>query len=254
MHDIVDTAVAAGSFTTLAAAVTAAGLVPTLKGTGPFTVFAPTDEAFAKLPDGVLDALWKPENKDVLAKILTYHVVSGVTLAKNITAGDVATVEGDSITLSVDPVKANDATIITADIPASNGVIHAIDTVLLPPGVDLASLVAAPATPESLTVYFANASDAIDAEAQAKIDGAVEQFKKLPAGTKVSIVGHASTRGNPERNRALSIARANNVKADLEKGLGADASKIEFSVDAKGDTQPDVDEAKSRKVTIEIQP
>lgn len=244
----------AGNFTKLTAAIGAAGLTDTLMGEGKFTVFAPTDEAFAKLPDGVLDALLKPENKDLLAKVLTYHVVSGETFAKDITAGDVATVEGDSITLSVDPVKANDATIITADIPASNGVIHAIDTVLLPPGVDLASLVAAQATPESLTVYFANASAAIDAEAQAKIDAAVEQLKKLPAGTKVSIVGHASTRGNPERNGALSIARANNVKADLEKGLGADASKIEFSVDAKGDTQPDVDEAKSRKVTIEIQP
>jgi uncharacterized surface protein with fasciclin (FAS1) repeats len=244
----------AGNFTKLTAAIGAAGLTDTLMGDGKFTVFAPTDEAFAKLPAGVLDALLKPENKDVLAKVLTYHLVSGETFAKDITAGDVETVEGDSITLSVDPVKANDATIITPDIPASNGVIHAIDTVLLPPGVDLASLVAAPATPESLTVYFANASSAIDGEAQAKIDGAVAKLKQLPAGTKVAIVGHASTRGNPERNRELSISRANNVKADLEKGLGADASKIEFTVDAKGDTEPDVDEAKSRKVTIEIQP
>ncbi len=250
-------AAAAGNFTKLTAAIEAAGLKDTLMGEGKFTVFAPTDEAFAKLPEGVLDALLKPENKDILAKVLTYHVVSGETFAKDITAGDVATVQGDTVTLSIDPVKANDANVITPDIPASNGVIHAIDTVLLPPGLDLASLVAAPAapaTPESLTVYFANASAQIDAEAQAKIDGAVEQLKKLPAGTKVIIVGHASTRGNAQRNRELSIARANNVKADLEQGLGADASKIEFSVDAKGDTEPDVDEAKSRKVTIEIQP
>jgi uncharacterized surface protein with fasciclin (FAS1) repeats len=244
----------AGNFTKLTAAIEAAGLKDTLMGEGKFTVFAPTDDAFAKLPAGVLDALLKPENKDTLAKVLTYHVVSGETFAKDITAGTVPTVEGDTISLSVDPVKVNDATVITPDIPASNGVVHAIDTVLLPPGLDLGSLVAAPATPESLTVYFANASSAIDGETQAKIDGAVAQLKSLPAGTKVKIVGHASTRGNPEQNRALSIARANNVKDDLVKGLGADASKIEFSVDAKGDTEPDVDEAKSRKVTIEIQP
>ena len=244
----------AGNFAKLTAAIEAAGLTDTLMGEGKLTVFAPTDEAFAKLPAGVLDALLKPENKDTLAQVLTYHVVSGETFAKDITAGTVPTVEGDTITLSIDPVKVNDATVITPDIPASNGVIHAIDTVLVPPGLDLGSLVAAPATPEGLTVYFANASAAIDAEAQAKIDGAVAQLKSLPAGTKVNIVGHASTRGNPAANRALSIARANNVKDDLVKGLGADASKIEFSVEAKGDTEPDVDEAKSRKVTIEIQP
>jgi uncharacterized surface protein with fasciclin (FAS1) repeats len=250
----------AGNFKTLTTAIGAAGLTDTLMGAGKFTVFAPTDEAFAKLPPGVVDALLKPENKDVLTKILTYHVVPGETLAKDITAGDVKTVEGDTVKLTIDGgVKANDASVLTADIPASNGVIHAIDTVLLPPGVDVAALLGAgpAAAPESLTVYFANNSSAIDKEAQTKIEGAVEQLKKLPAGTKVKIVGHASKTGNSDKNQALSIDRGNNVRDALIEGLGgagAASSKVSFSVEARGDTQPDVDEAKSRKVTIEIQP
>lgn len=138
--DIVDVAVANG-FTTLAAAVEAAGLVETLKGEGPFTVFAPTDEAFAALPAGVLDALLLPENKDTLAKILTYHVVSGAVKAADVTDGDVPTVEGQTITLSTaDGVTVNGATVIAADVMASNGVVHVIDAVLLPPDVDPAAL------------------------------------------------------------------------------------------------------------------
>jgi uncharacterized surface protein with fasciclin (FAS1) repeats len=139
---IVDVASGAGNFSTLVAAVTAAGLVETLSGEGPFTVFAPTDEAFAALPAGVLDALLLPENKETLVKILTYHVVSGKVMAADVTAGDVATVEGSNIMLSTTSgVKVNDATVVTADIPASNGVIHAIDAVILPPGVDVAALI-----------------------------------------------------------------------------------------------------------------
>ncbi len=247
----------ANNFKVLTAAIGAAGLTDTLTNDGKFTVFAPTDEAFAKLPPGLVDALVKPENKDVLTKILTYHVLSGETLAKDIVAGDVATVEGATIKLSTDGgVKVNDATVITADIPASNGVVHAIDTVLLPPGLDVSALLPAPpATPESLTVYFANNSSRLNAEAQAKINGAIEQLKKLPAGTKVNIVGHASKTGNSEKNEALSIDRANNVQAALIEGLGGSAaSAIQFSVEARGDTQPDADEATSRRVTIEIQP
>jgi uncharacterized surface protein with fasciclin (FAS1) repeats len=138
--DIVDVAVANG-FTTLAAAVEAAGLVETLKGEGPFTVFAPTDEAFAALPAGVLDALLLPENKDTLAKILTYHVVSGAVMAADVTDGEVPTVEGQNITLSTaDGVTVNGATVIAADVVASNGVVHVIDAVLLPPDVDPAAL------------------------------------------------------------------------------------------------------------------
>ena len=138
---IVDVASGAGNFNTLVAAVTAADLVETLSGTGPFTVFAPTDEAFAALPAGVLDALLLPENKEILVKILTYHVVSGMVMAADITDGDVATVEGSNVMLvTTSGVKVNDANVVSADVPASNGVIHAIDAVILPPGVDVAAL------------------------------------------------------------------------------------------------------------------
>ncbi len=138
---IVDVAVENGSFTTLVAAVEAAGLVETLSGDGPFTVFAPTDDAFAALPDGVLDALLLPENQDTLTAILTYHVVPGTVLAADIADGDVATVEGQSVTLATEGgVTVNGVSVVTADVTASNGVIHVIDGVLLPPDVDPAAL------------------------------------------------------------------------------------------------------------------
>ncbi|RMH47357.1 MAG: fasciclin domain-containing protein [Alphaproteobacteria bacterium] len=132
--DIVDTAVAAGSFKTLVAAVQAAGLVETLKGEGPFTVFAPTDEAFARLPAGTVEDLLKPENKDRLVAILTYHVVPGKVMSSDLRDGMMAkTVQGQSakITLSVPPM-IDDARIIRPDIETSNGVIHVIDAVILP--------------------------------------------------------------------------------------------------------------------------
>ncbi len=136
--DIVDTAVAAGTFKTLAAALEAAGLVETLKGEGPFTVFAPTDEAFAKLDKALLDDLLKPENKDTLVAILTYHVVAGkVTAADVVKLTSAKTVQGEEITIKVDGnmVMVNDAKVTATDIMASNGVIHVIDTVILPPSV-----------------------------------------------------------------------------------------------------------------------
>jgi uncharacterized surface protein with fasciclin (FAS1) repeats len=130
--DIVDTAVAAGSFKTLVAAVQAAGLVDTLKGKGPFTVFAPTDEAFAKLPAGTVEALLK--DKEKLVKILTYHVVSGQVMAKDVTTGAVKTVEGSALQVKKDAsgVMVDEAHVIKADILATNGVIHVIDTVVIP--------------------------------------------------------------------------------------------------------------------------
>ena len=133
--DIVDTAVAAGSFNTLATALKAAGLVETLKGPGPFTVFAPTDEAFAKLPAGTLESLLKPENKAKLAGILTYHVVAGKVMAADVVKLTSAkTVNGQSVKVAVDggKVKVDGANVVKTDIAASNGVIHLIDTVLLP--------------------------------------------------------------------------------------------------------------------------
>lgn len=132
--DIVDTAVAAGSFTTLVAAVKAAGLVETLKGPGPFTVFAPTDAAFAKLPAGTVEDLLKPENKDKLVSILTYHVIPGKVMSGDLSEGLMAkTVQGGKVTITLaGGPRINGANITTADVAASNGVIHVIDTVILP--------------------------------------------------------------------------------------------------------------------------
>ena len=129
--DIVDTAVAAGSFKTLVTAVQAAGLVDTLKGPGPFTVFAPTDEAFAKIPKAQLDALLADKAK--LTAVLTYHVVPGKVMAKDVKAGKVKTVQGSELTISTTGgVKVDAANVVTTDVAASNGVIHVIDTVVLP--------------------------------------------------------------------------------------------------------------------------
>ena len=134
-QDIVDTAVAAGSFKTLVTAVQAAGLVDTLKGAGPFTVFAPTDEAFAKLPPGTVEDLLKPENKAKLAAILTYHVVAGKVMAKDaMKLHEAKTVNGEELMIktSMGSVMINGAKVVKPDIVCSNGVIHVIDTVLLP--------------------------------------------------------------------------------------------------------------------------
>lgn len=133
LADIVDTAVNAGSFSTLVAAIKAAKLVDTLKGAGPFTVFAPTDEAFAKLPEGTVDSLLKDIPK--LTKILTYHVVSGKVMAADVVKlKSATTVEGSNVKIdaSKSGVKVNDATVATTDVAADNGVIHIIDTVLIP--------------------------------------------------------------------------------------------------------------------------
>ncbi|MQY41706.1 fasciclin domain-containing protein [Epibacterium sp. SM1969] len=132
--DIVDTAVGAGSFTTLVAAVQAAGFVDTLKGDGPFTVFAPTDDAFAALPEGTVETLLKPENKDQLVSILTYHVVPGAVKSTDLSDGmKAATVQGSAVTIGAsDGVTVDGANVVQADILASNGVIHVIDAVILP--------------------------------------------------------------------------------------------------------------------------
>jgi uncharacterized surface protein with fasciclin (FAS1) repeats len=141
--DLVAVATEAGSFGTLLAAATAAGLVETLQSAGPFTVFAPTDEAFAALPDGLVEALLKPENKETLIKVLTYHVLATAVHASDVASGEVATVEGSKIKVEVgDKVVLNGSATVTAtDINATNGIIHVIDAVLVPAGVDPAALV-----------------------------------------------------------------------------------------------------------------
>ena len=134
-QDIVDTAVAAGDFKTLAAALSAAGLISTLKGAGPFTVFAPTDAAFAKLPAGTVESLLKPENKDQLTSILTYHVVPGTVMAADVVKlSEAKTVNGKMLQVKASNggVTINDANVASTDILASNGVIHVFDSVVLP--------------------------------------------------------------------------------------------------------------------------
>ena len=133
--DIVDTAIAAGQFSTLVAAVQAAGLVDTLKSEGPFTVFAPTDAAFAALPEGTVENLLKPENKDQLVAVLTYHVVAGKVMAADIAGKtmEVDSVQGSAISVNaMNGVMVDNANVVTADIETSNGVIHVIDAVILP--------------------------------------------------------------------------------------------------------------------------
>ena len=133
--DIVQTAVSNGSFNTLVTAVKAAGLVDTLKGPGPFTVFAPTDDAFARLPSGTVEKLLKPENKKQLVAILTYHVVPGKVMSKDIAGKrtEAKSVEGDSVSIdATNGVKVDNARVVKADVEASNGVIHVIDTVIMP--------------------------------------------------------------------------------------------------------------------------
>ena len=136
MSDIVDTAVEAGSFTTLVAAVQAAGLEETLRGEGPFTVFAPTDDAFAALPEGTVETLLMEENRDQLVAVLTYHVLPGKVMSGDIAGQElsVATVEGSEVSVNAtDGVMVDGANVVTADIETSNGVIHVIDAVILPP-------------------------------------------------------------------------------------------------------------------------
>jgi uncharacterized surface protein with fasciclin (FAS1) repeats len=141
---IVDVAVEAGSFETLVAAVTAAELAETLSGEGPFTVFAPTDEAFAALPEALVPCLLEDENQEALASILTYHVVEGAVFSTDLVEGEVATVQGEEITIGLtDGVTINETvSVVTADIEADNGVIHVIDGVIVPPSIDVEEFLA----------------------------------------------------------------------------------------------------------------
>jgi transforming growth factor-beta-induced protein len=186
--DIVDTAVKAGSFKTLVAAVKAAGLVDTLKGKGPFTVFAPTDEAFEKLPSGTVETLLKPENKDKLVAILTYHVVAG-----NVKAADVVklqsakTVQGQTVAIdATDGVKINDAKVVKADIDCGNGVIHVIDTVLIPNEMDIVDTAVKAGSFKTLVaaVKAAGLVDTLKGKGPFTVFAPTDDaFAKLPAGT-----------------------------------------------------------------------
>lgn len=196
LMDIVDTAVANGSFTTLAAALQAAGLVDALKGDGPFTVFAPTDEAFAKLPAGTVEELLKPENLEQLKAILLYHVVEGKVMAADVAGISSATaLSGKDLAIKVDmgSVYINESMVVLADVEASNGVIHVIDSVLLPPA-DLADIVDT-AVADGRFTTLAAALQAAGLVETLKGEGPFtvfaptdDAFAKLPAGTVESLL------------------------------------------------------------------
>ena len=216
LADIVDTAVAAGRFKTLAAALGAAGLVDTLKGAGPFTVFAPTDEAFAKLPAGTVENLLKPENKDQLIAILTYHVAKGrigsATVAKH---SGVATLQGGKIKVTADAagVMLNTAKVVSADIQAKNGVIHVIDSVLLPPG-NIVEVAKAAGSFKTLVAALdaAGLTEAVQSGKLTVFAPTDDAFAKLPAGTIESLL-------KPENKAQLvKILTYHVVAKDYEAG------------------------------------
>jgi transforming growth factor-beta-induced protein len=186
--DIVDTAVAAGSFKTLAAALQAAGLVDALKGKGPFTVFAPTDEAFAKLPKGTVETLLKPENKDKLATILKYHVIAGNVMAKDVKTMAAETLAGQRIDIVAgkDGVTIDKAKVVKTDVTASNGVIHVIDTVILPEDKDIVGVAVAGSSFKTLAAALQAAGlvDALKGAGPFTVFAPTDEaFAKLPKGT-----------------------------------------------------------------------
>jgi uncharacterized surface protein with fasciclin (FAS1) repeats len=263
--DIVDTAVAAGDFNTLVAAVQAAGLVETLKGEGPFTVFAPTDEAFAKLPAGTVDALLA-DPEGALTTILLYHVVPGKVMSTDLSDGlEAATVQGEPVTFTIADGGAmvNDANIVAADIETSNGVIHVIDTVILPPSVVAAAeeAAAAEATPEAMSEATAEAAapaaDIVDTAVSAGNFGTLvaavqaaglvdalkgegpftvfaptdEAFAKLPAGTIDALLADPS--GDLTQILLYHVVPGKVMAADVSDGLEAttlQGKPVKFSV------------------------
>lgn len=192
--DIVDTAVAAGQFNTLAAALKAAGLIDTLKGSGPFTVFAPTDAAFAKLPAGTVETLLRPENKDKLISILTYHVVPGAVKAEQVVGlNGAATVNGQrvSIVANAGGVTVDGAKVVTTDVMASNGVIHVIDSVILPSGKNIVETAVGAGSFKTLAAALEAAGlvSALEGEGPFTVFAPTDEaFAKLPAGTVESLL------------------------------------------------------------------
>jgi len=228
--DIVDTAVADGRFTTLVAAVTAAGLVDTLKGEGPFTVFAPTDDAFAKLPAGTVESLLKPENLEQLKNILLYHVVAGKVMAADVVKLEkAATVLGPSVKITMDSSKVmiNDAEVLITDIETTNGVIHVIDTVLLPPA-DIVDTAIADDRFTTLVSALQAASlvDALKAAGPFTVFAPTnDAFAKLPVGTVESLL-------KPENLEQLKSILLYHVVSG--KVMAADVIKLTSAVTLQG--------------------
>ena len=254
--DIIDTAVAAGSFKTLAAAVAAADLVPALKGRGPFTVFAPTDEAFADLPQGMLESLLRPENKDQLIAILTYHVVPGAITAEQVANMKAAeTLNGQRVEIVVDggKVHIDDARVTAADIRCSNGIIHVIDRVLLPSGDNLAEVATKAGTFQTLlaAVEAAGLAETLASDEPLTVFAPTDAaFAKLPQGTVESLL-------KPEnRDQLAGILKYHVVAGRLysDAALEAKSAKtlqgqtLEISVD---DSQAKVNTAALLKTDID---
>ena len=228
--DIVDTAVSAGSFKTLVAAVKAAGLVETLKGKGPFTVFAPTDDAFAKLPAGTVDTLLKPENKEKLAAILTYHVVAGEVKAADVAKLKSAkTVQGQSLAIDLsNGVKVNGANVLKTDIECANGVIHVIDAVLLPNDQDVVDTAVSAGSFKTLVaaVKAAGLVETLKGKGPFTIFAPTDEaFAKLPAGTVESLL-------KPENKEKLAAILTYHVVAGSVKA--ADVVKLDSAVTQQG--------------------
>ena len=245
--DLVQVLTDTGNFTVLTDLVKTAGLTDVLSGPGPFSLFAPTDTAFSKLPDGALDQL--KADKAALNKLLTYHVVPGATKATDLPLGRTKTVEGDTLEIgrAKGKVTADGATVVYTDVPANNGYAHVIDRVLTPGDVDLSAILgpaeaAAPAP--DFVVFFDTDSAAIRPDAADAIRQAAALVKK---GTTVVLTGVADTRGRTETNVELSDRRANAV-ADALKANGANAT---FEIRAKG-AEPNADLQQARRVEIDL--
>ena len=233
-------------FSTVAQLALAGGLTDVFTGAGPNTVFAPTNAAFAKLDPALLASL--QTDPELLARVIAYHVVPGRLTSAELTAGSYKTLEGSELTVSIDSggVKINDALVLREDLIAGNGVLHAIDTILIPPP----SAAPAPAAAGPWNVFFASGSAQIDAAGTATIAEAAAAIKLLPAGSTVLVVGNADTNGDPAANQALSLRRADAVKAALEAAVGSTGYNL--AVSAVGETQPAADPAQSRRVSITI--
>ena len=229
--DIVDTAVGAGSFKTLVAAVKAAGLVETLKGKGPFTVFAPTDEAFAKLPKGTVETLLKPENKAKLQAILTYHVVPGSVMAADVVKlTGAVTVQGQKVDIAVKDgkVTVDGANVVKTDIACSNGVIHVIDSVILPADKDIVDTAVAAGSFKTLAAALTAAGlvDTLRGEGPFTVFAPTDDaFAKLPAGTVESLL-------LPENKEKLIAVLTYHVVAG--KVLASDVVKLKSAKTVNG--------------------
>lgn len=239
--DLIDTALGADEFATLAALLDGAGLTETLRTEGAYTVFAPTDAAFAALPTDVLDALTK--NPNALKRVLTYHVVPGALQSADLATGPLETVEGGAVDVVADggTITVGDATVTQPDLVASNGVLHGIDTVLLPPDLDLVAI----EDNADYAVYFATGSAELNAKAKAVVAGAAAAIEELPPGPTITLIGVADQRGDIAFNEQLSRDRAAAVQTELE-ALGAQA---DYVIDAKG-AEANQNLAKARRVNI----